>query len=669
MGRERSRRDRDRSRERDRDRDRSRDRSRDRDHGDRDRDREREKPKGRFDDVGPPSAVFAPTAPVDISSLAVASGAVAAGAAMAASIAPNYSAGDPRAGPLKYPPGMKSGRVKAWFDDQGFGFVMQDDGSEDLFVHRSALTDGNMLVMGAPVLYDTVWNEQKQKMMASSLTGASSPMQAGTAAGMPTPSPMVTVVGAGPVPVGKKSGRVKAWFEDQGFGFILQDDGGEDIFVHRSALTDGNLLLVNAPVAYQTVWNERKGKMLAADLTGAMSPLQAGIATGGGTTAVAAAVEGKKSGRVKAWIEDKGFGFILQDDGGEDLFVHRSAVTDGGSLVVGSTVLYEEVWNDRKQKNLAQHVVGGVPQGKGGGKGEGKGEVSGGGGEGKGDRLNNAQLASSAHLNSSNLNQLPAANGLGGIHSAEASAAAANLLGSLFSMQQQQAQQAQQHQYPRQEDLLLAQQLEAAATAVEGLGNLGFSGYGSAPAAMDGFNQLANLGGLGGLAGFQLGNVGFDPPPPPPAPPDFAGGLRYGQGGGGGLGGGGAVGGGYLGGGLGAGSGLGSGGGLAGVGCLGAPAALGSLGSGPVGGFAGGSSGATLGAAGGPVAGLNDGYAIAPVAHAGHQDRYDPYGEASFWGMTNPQQAPPPPPVTPDLLAAQAQAAACQGQTMLRLEG
>ena len=50
-----------------------------------------------------------------------------------------------------------------------------------------------------------------------------------------------------------------------------------------------------------------------------------------------------RTGTVKWFNETKGFGFIAQTDGGEDVFVHYSALQGGGfrTLSEGQTVEFE----------------------------------------------------------------------------------------------------------------------------------------------------------------------------------------------------------------------------------------------------------------------------------------------------------------------------------------
>merc|ERR1712110_337211 len=76
------------------------------------------------------------------------------------------------------------------------------------------------------------------------------------------------------------------------------------------------------------------------------------------------------SGVVKKFFEDKGFGFITPDDGGEDVFVHRKCHGDGQDrsayLEEGDKVTYETDWDDRKQKYSAASCSGFKTSGGGG---------------------------------------------------------------------------------------------------------------------------------------------------------------------------------------------------------------------------------------------------------------------------------------------------------------
>jgi cold shock protein len=64
-------------------------------------------------------------------------------------------------------------------------------------------------------------------------------------------------------------------------------------------------------------------------------------------------------GTVKWFNSKKGFGFIQPDDGGNDVFVHISAVERAGmhSLNEGQKISYEVVADRRTGKSSAQNLV------------------------------------------------------------------------------------------------------------------------------------------------------------------------------------------------------------------------------------------------------------------------------------------------------------------------
>jgi cold shock CspA family protein len=88
-------------------------------------------------------------------------------------------------------------------------------------------------------------------------------------------------------------------------------------------------------------------------------------------------------GQARYW-NCRGFGFIIPEDKGEDIFCHFSAIKDGNCLREGDTVEYEVGYDDRRGKERAENVTGGYTEDRG--FGDGDGDDRGGGGGGGGSR-------------------------------------------------------------------------------------------------------------------------------------------------------------------------------------------------------------------------------------------------------------------------------------------
>ncbi|MFC1492973.1 cold-shock protein [candidate division KSB1 bacterium] len=66
------------------------------------------------------------------------------------------------------------------------------------------------------------------------------------------------------------------------------------------------------------------------------------------------------SGKVKWFNEKKGFGFILNDDDGEEIFVHYTAIRSDGfkTLSEGANVSFSIVDTDKGRQAAEVMVVG-----------------------------------------------------------------------------------------------------------------------------------------------------------------------------------------------------------------------------------------------------------------------------------------------------------------------
>lgn len=274
---------------------------------------------------------------------------------------------------------MKTGQVKVWFEDKGFGFITISDGSGDAFVHKNDLADGYTLRVGSQVWFECQWNEQKQKNTAlrvvGAVNGAAGAQAAAGAFGAPVAGlPLPDVVQSEDslfvkgLPLELSDEMVKAIFAQYGAVNsvkVLNPDGRPDkaAFVRMAEPVMAKWICDNlnnnipaglaTPVTVRFATNRPPGAGGGAPPgLAAQVPAAAGAAT---------APAGQIPGIVKAWIEDRGMGFITPSAGGDDHFVHRTFLLDGQSLTLGSTVSFEPGWDQTKGKRVAKNVLGAVP--------------------------------------------------------------------------------------------------------------------------------------------------------------------------------------------------------------------------------------------------------------------------------------------------------------------
>lgn len=168
--------------------------------------------------------------------------------------------------------------------------------------------------------------------------------------------------------VGTGKGTVKFFNSQKGFGFIQQDEGGEDAFVHISAVERAGLAGLAEGQTLEFNLVDRGGKISAQDLqiVGDIIPV---TDTGGGdrgdrgerseSGAPQRELTGEKAtGTVKFFNAMKGFGFLVRDDGQPDAFVHISAVERSGLTAINEGERFQfDLEIDRRGKHSAVNLV------------------------------------------------------------------------------------------------------------------------------------------------------------------------------------------------------------------------------------------------------------------------------------------------------------------------
>ncbi|MFN3991023.1 MAG: cold-shock protein [Erythrobacter sp.] len=156
--------------------------------------------------------------------------------------------------------------------------------------------------------------------------------------------------------VGTGKGMVKFFNAQKGFGFIQQETGGEDVFVHISAVERAGLegLAEGQQLAFNLV--DRGGKISAQDLQIIGDVIA--VAPRAHAAPQRELTGERVTGTVKFFNGTKGFGFLVRDDGQPDAFVHISAVERSGLSSISEGERFEfDLEVDRRGKHSAVNLV------------------------------------------------------------------------------------------------------------------------------------------------------------------------------------------------------------------------------------------------------------------------------------------------------------------------
>lgn len=228
-----------------------------------------------------------------------------------------------------------------WYDPaKGYGFLEPHDGSPDIFCRQPALGAVGLdtLIAGAAIDCETVAGSRGPEVSRICAVDFS------TAAPRPQP---VNVSRSGrpapPVPPGPGR-RVRAlvkWFMPlKGYGFLEPEDGSPDVFCHLGVVeaSGRDTLPQGAVVTCETVQGDRGpqvSRIVSVEAPATRpgpaersQPLDSGY-PGPHPGAATSAVRDLPA-TVKFYDPARGFGFVVPDAGGREVFVHSSVLFRSG---------------------------------------------------------------------------------------------------------------------------------------------------------------------------------------------------------------------------------------------------------------------------------------------------------------------------------------------------
>ena len=234
-----------------------------------------------------------------------------------------------------------------WYDPaKGYGFLVPDDGSPDIYCRAPALAAVGLetLLAGAAVACETAQGLRGPEVsrIISVDFSATAPRQASFANaqgnGRMAASPGTDE--ASSAASGRTVRAIVKWFHPvKGYGFLEPEDGSADVFCHLTAAqaSGHDTLPQGAAVSCEIVQGDRgpqASRILSVEPATGPGPADRGqpfdARYPGPQAAAPASSFMEVPGTVKFFDPARGFGFVVPDDGGREVFVHSSVLFRSG---------------------------------------------------------------------------------------------------------------------------------------------------------------------------------------------------------------------------------------------------------------------------------------------------------------------------------------------------
>ena len=251
-------------------------------------------------------------------------------------------------------PGPRLSATVKWYDPaKGYGFLVPDDGSPDIYFREPVLTAAGLatLLPGATVTCETA-PAARGREVSRLLTIDFSTAEPRTMT-LARPAGNGQLAG-GPAASGEQVRAIVKWFHTvKGYGFLEREDGSGDLFCHMTVVqaSGRDALPQGAAVTCEVVHGDRGpqvsriisveapvGGPCLPDPGRAFQPRYPDPQSDGPGPA-----DMELTGAVKFFDPARGFGFVVPDDDGREVFVHSSVLFRSGmtDLAPGQRVLVQ----------------------------------------------------------------------------------------------------------------------------------------------------------------------------------------------------------------------------------------------------------------------------------------------------------------------------------------